>query len=163
MSQAPAAASDAAAKKKGPSKMILGLAAVIVLAGVAGGAYWFAKQGQPVEAAEKPAPPPPKRGVVPFEPFTVNLADPGARRFLRATVQVLVGSPEMAKEMEESAAEVAQARAIILDLLTQQKADALVTPEGKAELRKALTEHLAHDLHGIEVIDVLFSDFVVQF
>jgi flagellar protein FliL len=164
MSQAPAPAADAApAAKKGPSKLIMGVAALALLGAGGGGAYWYTQKGQPVEAAEAAPPPAPKRGIVAFEPFTVNLADQGGRRFLRATVQLVVGSPELAKEMEESPVEVAQARAIILEKLTTQTADVLVTPEGKSELRKALTEQLAHDLHGIEVVDVLFSDFVVQF
>ena len=56
-----------------------------------------------------------------------------------------------------------QARAIILELLSLQLADTLVTPEGKIALRQAIAERVADALHEIEVVDVLFSDFVVQF
>ena len=54
-------------------------------------------------------------------------------------------------------------RSTILELLTQQTADQLVTPEGKAALKKAIGEHLETLLEDTEVTDVLFSDFVVQF
>jgi flagellar basal body-associated protein FliL len=44
-----------------------------------------------------------------------------------------------------------------------QLADTLVTPEGKVTLRQTIAERVAEALHEIEVVDVLFSDFVVQF
>ena len=68
-----------------------------------------------------------------------------------------------AAEMEESPVLKMQARAIILELLGMQLADTLVTPPGKVALRLAIAEKVAEALHEIEVVDVLFSDFVVQF
>jgi len=159
--------SDASQDKKekpaggGTSKLIMAVAAVVVLAGAGGGFYMFKLKG--AEAAEPAEPEPANHGAVAFSTLTVNLASEPSRHFLRATVQVIVASPDVAKEMEESAAEMAKARASILDVLSTQTAEVLVTAEGKAEVRKTLTERLTHDLHGIEVIDVLFSDFVVQF
>jgi flagellar basal body-associated protein FliL len=145
----------------GKSPMMMAIAAAVVLAGAGGGFYMFKMKG--AEAAAPAEPEPAHHGAVAFSALTVNLASQPSRHFLRATVQVIVGSPEVAKEMEESAAEMAKARATMLEVLSTQTAEVLVTAEGKAEVRKTLTERLAHDLHGIEVIDVLFSDFVVQF
>ena len=56
-----------------------------------------------------------------------------------------------------------QARSTILELLTTQTSDELVTPEGKAALRKSIKESVEQAPCDTEVIDVLFSDFVVQF
>jgi flagellar basal body-associated protein FliL len=145
----------------GKSPMMMAIAAAVVLAGAGGGFYMFKMKG--AEAAAPAEPEPAHHGAVAFSALTVNLASQPSRHFLRATVQVIVGSPEVAKEMEESAAEMAKARATMLEVLSTQTAEVLVTAEGKAEVRKTLTERLAHDLHGIEVVDVLFSDFVVQF
>ena len=107
--------------------------------------------------------PPKERGLVSFEPFVANLADPGGQRFVRATVQLVVGDAHMATEMTETPVLAMQARAIILELLATQLADTLVTPDGKVALRQAIAERIAEALHEVEVVDVLFSDFVVQF
>jgi len=48
-------------------------------------------------------------------------------------------------------------------LLAQQKADSLITPEGKSELKAAIAEHVKEILEEAKVTDVLFTDFVVQF
>jgi flagellar basal body-associated protein FliL len=93
----------------------------------------------------------------------VNLADTGATRFLRATLSLVVQDEEQAKEMEENAVEKARIRSAILELLAEQQADALVTPEGKTELKKHIAERIEHAAHELKVVDVLFSEFVIQF
>lgn len=150
--------------KRGPNKLVIG---AVLLAVLGGGLYWWkGRQLEPeaeASAKKKHDVPPSARGLVTFDPFVANLADEGGRRFVRATVQLVVANAEVAKEMEESPVMLMQARSVVLDLLTQQVADRLVTPEGKAELRKAIAERVAESLEEIEVVDVLFSDFVVQF
>lgn len=161
-----AAAPDAAAPKKagGKNKMVI-IGGVV--AALAGGGYYYkttqaaaADGGHEAEAKEVS---PKERGLVSFEPFVANLADPGGQRFVRATVQLVVGDVHMATEMTETPVLTMQARAIILELLATQNADTLVTPEGKVALRQAIAERIAETLHEVEVVDVLFSDFVVQF
>ena len=161
---APPAAEAPVAKSGGKSKLIVIGGVVLALAG--GGGYWWKTHqaaAAPAESAAPPEVPASKRGLVTFDPFVANLADEGGRRFVRATVQLVVANAEVAKEIDESKVMLMQARAVILDELTQQVADGLVTPEGKAALRKAIAERVAESLHEIEVVDVLFSDFVVQF
>ncbi|MFA5907806.1 MAG: flagellar basal body-associated FliL family protein [Vicinamibacterales bacterium] len=167
MSDTPQSTSPADAKRS-PNKKILYLAlAAGVIGGIGGGGYWWSLRAAPAEeshtppaeAAEVPAH---KRGLITFEPFVVNLADAGTSRFLRVTVRLVVDSPERAKEIEESAVVLMAARAAILELLTTQTSEALVTPAGKAALRAAIAERVGHD-GEVKVHDVLFSDFVVQF
>jgi len=140
-----------------------------VVAALAGGGYYYktaqaaAAEGDAEHKAEARGVSSKERGLVSFEPFVANLADPGGQRFVRATVQLVVGNAEMALEMTETPVLTMQARAIILELLATQNADNLVTPEGKVALRQAIAERVAEALHEIEVVDVLFSDFVVQF
>ncbi len=161
-----AAAPDAAAAKKagGKNKMFMIGGVVAALAG--GGYYYKTTQaaahddGHEVKAKDVS---PKERGLVSFEPFVANLADPGGQRFVRATVQLVVGDVLMATEMTETPVLTMQARAIILELLAIHNADTLVTPEGKVALRQAIAERIAETLHEVEVVDVLFSDFVVQF
>lgn len=155
----------AAAKPAGKSKLMLIGGAVVLLTAGAGGAYWWkGRQAASATGAQhEEVVSPGHRGLVSFEPFVANLADEGGRRFVRATVQLVVANPDAAKEMEEAPVLVMQARSIILELLTTQRADDSVTPEGKAALRKAIVAQVTEALHDVEVVDVLFSDFVVQF
>ena len=146
---------------KGGSKLplIAGAAALVLAAG--GGAYWFTLKPAAAEAAhEAPAP---KRGIVTFDPFVVNLADTAAARFLRVSLQLVTKDAAQATEMEESKVALMQARSAILEVLTTQTSDVLVTPEGKAQLRTAIVEKVGHAVEEFEIVDVLFSDFVVQF
>src|SRR5262249_35178434 len=101
-------------------------------------------------------------GIVPLEPFTVNLAE-GGSRYLRTTLKLVVEDEKKAKHLAENEVAVSRMRSAVLELLTQQKAEHLVTAEGKAELKKTICEQLSHMTGGTEVTDVLFSDFVVQF
>ena len=141
--------------------LYMGLAAAVVLGGVGGGAWWTLRAA-PVEHKVKVTVAAHKRGMVTFEPFVVNLADRDASRFLRVTVRLVVDSPERAKEVEETPVVLMGARSAILELLTTQTASTVVTLEGKAALRTAIAERVGHS-GELEVIDVLFSDFVVQF
>lgn len=143
--------------------VIIGACAVIALAAIGGGAFWWSQTAQ--AQAETEAPPPAEeteRGMVSFEPFVVNLADTTASRFLRVKVQLIVDSTETAERIDTSAVKRSRARSAILELLTTQTSEVLVTQQGKADLRKAIAERTGASL-GVEISDVLFSDFVVQF
>jgi flagellar FliL protein len=149
---------EAAPAKKGKSKLLMIGIAVIVLAGGGGaGAWWYMGKN----AAHAEAEPPPTPGLVTLEPFLVNLADPGGRRFLRLSLRLLVKNEEEAKELTEKELLLVKTRSAILELLATQRSEALTTPEGKTELKKAIAEHAAEAL-GTEVNDVLFAEFVVQ-
>lgn len=167
MSEEPKPEAAGAAKKKSNLPLIIG-GAVLVLAAAGGGAYWFLRgkaveakeaKGEHEEAAAEDKEP---QGVVPLEPFVVNLADQDATRFLRLTLK-LVLPEEQATSMEKKEVEKARIRSAVLELLAQQTADHLVTPEGKGELKKEIAERAHQSMKGLHVTDVLFSEFVVQF
>jgi flagellar protein FliL len=163
MSDAPAPAPAAAPAAKGKSKLLLIGVAVLVLAGGGGGGYWWWSHRAPAEGAEVEAPKA-EPGIVSFEPFVANLADEGGNRFLRASVKLVVdGGPEKGKEIEENAVERAQLQSAILEVLTEQLADELITPEGKAAMKKAILTRTGEVLHETPVTDVLLTEFVVQF
>ena len=148
--------------KKGSKLPLIVIAAVVVLGGAGGGAWWFMRA--PAAAAAEPKEPDlATRGLVSFEPFLVNLADPGGGRFLKTTIQIVVPDAKDAEHLKESPVVVSQARSAILELLTLQTADVLVTPEGKQALKDAIKTKIGPVLGHVKVIDVLFSDFVVQF
>jgi flagellar FliL protein len=141
-------------------KLVLIGGAVFVLAGGAGGAWWWLHDS--AEAAPAAAPLE-SRGLVTFEPFLVNLSDGGGSRFLKVTLGLMVGTAEDAAHIQETPVVLSRVRSDILELLTEQTATALVSAEGKQALKAAIRARAAEALEHKEVVDVLFSEFVVQF
>jgi flagellar FliL protein len=174
-----AAKSPEAPARKGKLPLIIGL--VVLLGGGGGGGYWWLARQKAAAATEAEAghgAADRKAGhaagtegeaaadggaLLPLDVFTVNLADTEAQRFLRTNVQLVIdGSEEVAKEITEAKLPVIRVRSAVIELLSSQTSAALATPEGKDALKKAIAEKAAKALHH-EVLDVLFSDFVIQF
>ena len=158
--QEPAAEAAPKKKKKGAlGKILMFVLPVLLLAG--GGAWWMLSgSGATVQAEEVKIE---ERGIVPFETFLVNLTDPGGSRFLKVTLQLVFASEAEAKHVEENAALMGHARSAILELLTEQNAQALVTTDGKKKLKDDVKSHVGKIFSKQKVVDVLFSEFVVQF
>jgi len=179
---------DAAAAPAKKKPLIPIIAVVVLLAGGGGGWYYMKAKAAAAEAAEaasaddgdsedapKDAKPKAKkkkkkgedkklseRGLVKMEPFIVNLADEGGKRFLRASIQLVVEDEKEAKEFEEKPVLTMGARSAVVATLSTLTSDDLGTPEGKEELREALKEKVSEAL-DMEIVDVLLSDFVVQY
>jgi flagellar protein FliL len=141
-------------------KLLLIGGGLVVLLGGAGGAWWWMQS--PAEAAPA-APPLESRGLVTFEPFLVNLSDEGGTRFLKVTLGLVLASPEDAAHVQETPVVVSRVRSDILELLTEQTATVLISAEGKQALKAAIKTRAGEALEHKEVVDVLFSEFVVQF
>jgi flagellar FliL protein len=162
---------DAPAAPKKKSKLVwilLTLVLVIVAGGGGAGAYWYFSQrsGAPADgrdATNAPAPEAaPEPGMVEMEPFVVNLADAGGQRFVRVSMRLLTYDEDQALDVKEDAVARARLRAALLELLSMQTAEGLVTPEGKDALKKAIAARARHAVHELKVIDVLFVEFIVQ-
>ena len=154
-----------APKKK--SRKLIGIVAgaLILVLVAAGAAIALRARGAAVPAdasadAHKASGP---AGLLSLDPFVVNLADQGASRFLRVSIRLIVGSPEHAERLQKNDVTLMRVRSAILDLLTEQTADRLVTADGKTALRQAIAARVEPVLDDTKVTDVLFSDFVVQF
>jgi flagellar protein FliL len=165
--QTPAdAAAAPTTKKSSKGKFILILGVLVLLLGGGGAAAFFAlrKPAEPAagDAAPKKATKAPT-GIVSFEPFVVNLADPGAPHFLRISVRLIVANEEEAKKIDESQVQLMRLRSAIVDLLSSETSQHIVTQDGKTELKKQIAERASKIIEPIEVADVLFSDFVVQY
>jgi flagellar protein FliL len=92
-------------------------------------------------------------------PFIVNLADDGARRYLRATLQLALHKESYKKYFGKLDPRMRDA---LLTLLSSQRTDQLLKPEGKDQLRKDIATQL-NDILGKEVVDdVYFVDFLIQ-
>jgi flagellar protein FliL len=153
--------------KKGKGKLVLILLVLLVLGGGAGGGAWWwmaksqAASGHDANGGHEAANA--ESGVLALEQFTVNLADEEASRFLRATVHLVIDKGDEVKEIEEDKLKLIRVRSSVLELLTMQTSARVTTTEGKTELKRAIAARTSEILKPIKVIDVLFSDFVVQF
>jgi flagellar FliL protein len=156
-----AAGAEAAPAKKS-NKLIFIIIGVLVLAAGGGGAYWMLGRGDAAAAGQAAEEPKEPLALVRLDPFVVNLADEGSNRFLRLTVGLMVHGEEKAKHFEEDSLGRMKVRSAVLELLSQQTAEHLVTTDGKSELKKAIAEMASHQADHLEVSDVLFSEFIVQ-
>lgn len=159
MSEAKPEAAAAAAPKKSRSKLLtLGLPVVVLLLAGGGGGWWyFARPAAAAEAPVKETPP----GLLPFDPFVVNLADPGGRKFVRVSAILLLPSQKDAAALEEDLLVISRIRSAVLELLASKTSLDLATPEGRAKLRQDIGATAA-TAGQVEVKDVLFQEFIVQ-
>ena len=100
--------------------------------------------------------------VVDLEPFVVNLADTDSPRYLRVTVSLLVDDKTIVAEVIENAAVVSKTRDIILQTLSRKRSNEIIDEEGKNHLRAEILEGLEPYFHEPKVVDVMFTEFVIQ-
>lgn len=161
----PTAPAEPAPKKSRKGLILMAAVALVVLLGGGGAAYWMYAKGAPAEgdaakAEEEEVVPP---AAIELEPFVVNLADPGGSNFLRVNLSLVVRDEEQAKLFEETPVTKMKVRSALLELLALQTADTLITPAGKAALKKAIAGAAGKAVPEVKITDVLFSEFVVQF
>ena len=147
-------------KKSNGLRLIMLAGAIVFLGG--GGAFWFLRHGgKTTEAAVQEKAP---GYTVHLESFTVNLADAEESHFLRITMDLGLGhAPKGGSEKGEGGDfPTAQTRDAILSVLTAGKANVLMTPEGKAQLKHDLLQELQTKVPELDVREVYFTEFLVQ-
>ncbi|THB69432.1 MAG: flagellar basal body protein FliL [Desulfovibrio sp.] len=97
--------------------------------------------------------------IVTLDTFTVNLADPLGRRYLKITVDVEVINEDVAATLE---AEDPKVKDRIITLLTSMSFADISTPEGKLLLKNEIVDRLNQILGGPMVLNVYFTEFIVQ-
>lgn len=145
------------AKPKSKKLLIILPLLVVLLGGGAAGAYLkFFKA--PTEGAEEKKQ---EESFVYYEmdTFMANLADPGGKRFLKATVKLRVSSPQTLEECKLRGFEM---RDLILMLLTGKEAEELIRTEDKQALKKQMLEAFNRILRKGQALDVYFTDFLIQ-
>ena len=95
----------------------------------------------------------------PLDTFVVNLADAGGKRYLRATMQLEL-APEEHKETFEQ--RLPQIRDVVLTILPTKEFQDIRTIEGKSALRTEILDKLNELLNGDSVVNIYFTEFVIQ-
>jgi flagellar FliL protein len=171
-------------KKSGLIKLIIiGVGALLVLGGGGFAAYkfFFAKPATPPAAegqadaghgekkeekkeekkkdahgkeGDKVAPP------FAMEPFIVNLADPGGKRYIKLTVSLDVKDDKLKKELETR---MPQIRDSVLLLLSSKTFNDISPVAGKIKLRNEVLKIINNSLAGAGQVHTLyFGEFVIQ-
>ncbi len=144
-------------KKKGKNLILIIIIAVAVIAGGAGAFLFFTKSGDKAEKKEEKKV---EEGVTfALEPFVVNLSDPTGTRFLKVSLQLELAGPAV---MEKAKTKTPQIRDAIITLLTSKTSDALISPEGKLQLKDEINIRINQVLGENSVKNVYLTDFVMQ-
>ena len=101
-------------------------------------------------------------GVVPLDPFVVNLADPEAARYLRIKITLMVDDKDKVKEVIENLALTGKVKDVILQTLSRKTSQELINEEGKNKLRSEIQEGLGLYFKEPKLTDVMFTEFVIQ-
>ena len=162
---------NAEEKSGGKKKLIIIVVAVVLLLAIAVGVTVFMMSGDSdntdevaegdaalVEEVISPA------QYIKMKPrFIVNFNVGTRQRFLQTSIEIMTRSQEVADAIE---LHNPMLRNSIVRILSEQDFTHLRTPEGRAELKTMLQDHLIAvlraeaDIEGIEA--VLFTDFVMQ-
>ena len=94
-----------------------------------------------------------------LQPFIVNLLDEEGRRYLKVTMDLALNSKGTIKEVEDKMASI---RDTIIMILTNKGFKDVCNISGKAKLREEIKKGINNVLESGNVIDVYFSEFVIQ-
>ncbi|RLC30710.1 MAG: flagellar basal body protein FliL [Deltaproteobacteria bacterium] len=99
------------------------------------------------------------RPIYSLDTFIVNLADRGATRYLRVTMDLELSSDETKAEIENR---LPQIRDTILTIVPAKSSKEITTIEGKKALRDEIMDKLNSFLKDGSVTNIYFTEFVIQ-
>jgi flagellar FliL protein len=148
--------------------------AAIAAAGAGGVVYYLARTGrlsmQSGTARKAEAVLPVSTHAMVLEPLLVNLGDAGGSSYLRVALTLRIadagGKNAKAKDLKggdkNTDEAVAAVRDTILTVLGRQTADGLLAVDGKEHLKVQLKTALAEHNADVTVLNIFFTDFLVQ-
>jgi len=175
---APVPASTAPAKFPVIPLLICVLAGTLIASLCLGGVVFYLIRSGRIpcvrgEAVKAAAPSTMTTHAIVLEPMLVNLADAGGSSYLRVALTLRVvdagdkndGAAKNAKRSSEEKGSgdlVASVRDTSLTVLGDQTAEELMSVDGKEHLKEKLKSAFAEHNSEVKVIDVFFTDFLVQ-
>ncbi|MBU0729184.1 MAG: flagellar basal body-associated FliL family protein [Proteobacteria bacterium] len=161
-----AAENEAGAKKTSKVKLLIiaGLGALVLGVGGFFGYKQFLAPPPPVATeddmvVEKTAKNAVIGEIVTLQPFTVNLADPRGKRYLKVKIEIELENPEAAERTTKADPKL---RDTVIMMLTSLSFEEVMTPEGKTRIRDELLERFSQTLKPDRVKNIYFTEFVVQ-
>ena len=99
--------------------------------------------------------------VIGLEPFVVNLAD-AEPRYLRITISLMVDGKEGIEHLVANSTMVSKTRDVILQTLSRKTSAEVRDDAGKDLLRTEILERLSPYFVHPKIVDVMFTEFVIQ-
>lgn len=97
-----------------------------------------------------------------LEDFVVNLADHDGRSYLRVGMDLAVEGDVPKAKSEQHSAMVPVIRDSVIALLSAEKAEDVLTADGKTKLKQDLIKTLNDRVPELKVRKIYFNDFMVQ-
>jgi flagellar protein FliL len=149
---------EKAPKKKSPLVLIIVVTLVALSGGV--GATWFLLKDQiQTEGVEEKKP----TTFMDLDVFTVNLQPEDGDHYLQVGLTIKILQTKVGEEIKKQMPEV---RNRLLLLLSGKKPSEISTADGKQQLSTEITHEIKESLDSEpmkeEIIDVLFTSFVIQ-
>jgi flagellar protein FliL len=151
--------------KKKSKTLLLALVAVVILGGAGFGAWRFLpKNGTATAAAEPAKKKHSVKAVMHLESFVVNLNGEEETGYLRIGIDLGLGAEEEGGEeaKKKGAGPTPIIRDTVLTVLAKSKSSELLTVEGKEKLKKELLAALQERIPDVGVLEVYFTEFIVQ-
>lgn len=160
----------AAKEKKSPVLVILAAVVLVVLVGgiVAGYFLFLAPDSDQARASVPLAQGDQSQAYAPgglsgpikaLDSFIVNLTDAQGTRYLKVTMQVEMSHDMLSQEIDKR---IPQIRDEVITLLSSKSFDDVATVAGKKALKRSILACMNKYLTTGKVLNVYFSDFVVQ-
>ncbi len=158
-----------ATQKKGGSKitkLLMLLLPILLIA--AGGIYFMMFQGNKetntinaaIATADLAGEQPISGNIVDLDTFTINLADPGASKFLKMTLSLEVTGSK--KAVDEVNANMPKIRDIIITVVSSRTYDEIRTERGQTIFKNDIKTRVNAFLKEGRVINVYKKEFVAQ-
>jgi len=100
-----------------------------------------------------------KKIIYPLEPLVVNLADQGARRYLKITINLELDRPEVIKETETLKPCLIDS---LITLLSSKTLADIETAKEKISLRREIVTSFNEQLTTGRITNVYFTEFIIQ-
>lgn len=94
-----------------------------------------------------------------FDQFIVNLTTQSGRRYLKTTINVELTQPTLTAELDTKRAVV---RDTVISILSSKSIEEISTSKGKDKLKSEIVERLNEFLVDGKVVDLFFTEFVIQ-
>jgi flagellar protein FliL len=150
-------------RKKSKTLFFIIFGLIVLLAG-GGGFFAYTKILTPQEkegaaAANSGRPQQIMGDLFSLEPFVVNLSDPKGKRYLKVQVEIEMEAPEAVGRATQATPKL---RDMVIMMLTSLTFEEVMTPEGKIRIRDELLQRFNQVLRPDRVVNIYFTEFVIQ-
>lgn len=97
--------------------------------------------------------------IYPLEPIIVNLAETGAKKYLRVTINLELDNSKVVEEIKRLSPRLIDS---LITLLSSKTLSEVEDAKGKINIRKEIITQLNAELSTGRIINVYFTEFIIQ-